>query len=187
MPTMRYKRLNNFPPELMTLLKDRWNDIQTEKYDDIPCVEPSLKMIVCKSLNSRFQPHFKAKIQGIVFAISDKDLHIAKIHTDKSRHTTMNVPIQVDHVGSFICGKSTNLSVYQTPKQQVIDGKTSNEYPWETAMYEFVSMETPLIINTKVPHSWCGNEDSDRVIASFMFEDELKPKELINSTPSDWF
>ena len=184
---MRYKRLNNFPTELMALLKDRWNDIQTEQYDDIPCVEPSLKMIVCKSLNKRFQPFFKVKIQGIVFAISDPEVSIAKIHTDKSRYTTLNVPIQVDSTGDFICGLTTDLSVYKEPTTKTIDGKTSNEYPWQQAFYEFVPMNTPLIINTKVPHSWCGNEDSDRVIASFMFEDGLKPKELINSTPSDWF
>lgn len=194
---MRYKRLNNFPTELLNLLKDKWDEIRSSDYDEIPCVEPSLKMIVCKALNDKFQPHFKVKIQGIVFAISDPSVHVAKIHTDKSRHTTLNVPIHVDAVvgwkypmmrsGDFICGKTTDLKPYGKPTEKELDGKISTEYDWRPPLFEFVPMTTPIVINTKVPHSWCGNKDSDRVIASFMFEDGLKPEELINSTPSDWF
>mgnify|MGYP001188639038 FL=1 len=182
---MRYKRLNNFPKELLSLLKDEWNEIRFSDYDEIPCVEPSLKMIICKSLNEKFQKHFKVKIQGIVFAVSN--CGVAKIHTDKSRYTTLNVPIHVDSYGDFVCGKTIDLEPYGEPMIDELDGKISTEYTWNPSLYEFVPMDTPIVINTKVPHAWCGNKDSERVIASFMFEDGIKPEELINSTPSDWF
>jgi len=194
---MRYKRLNNFPKELTDLLKKEWNLLKTSEYDDIPCVEPSLKMVVCRSLNAEFRWYFDCKIQGIVFAISDPSVQVAKVHTDKSRHTTINVPIEVDtdtgwkHLmmrsGDFICGKTEDLQPYGKPTKKELDGKTSTEYNFNAALFEFVPMTTPIIINTKVPHSWIGNKNRDRVIASFMFEDGLKPEELINSTPSDWF
>ena len=80
---MKSKRLKNLPKELLSLVKDEGNEIRFSDYDEIPCGEPSLKRIICKSLNEKFQKHFKVKIQGIVFAVSN--CGVAKIHTDKSR------------------------------------------------------------------------------------------------------
>lgn len=186
---MKYKRLNNFPEELTTLLKEEWDVLKTSEYDDIPCVEPSLKMVVCKSLNKKFQPYFKnVKIQGIVFAVSNPSGHVAKVHQDMTRHTTLNVPIEVDTTdswGDYVSGKSEDLRVYGKPSPSQRIGNP--QYDFNPSLFEFVPMTTPIIINTKVPHAWIGNKDRDRVIATFVFEDGLKPEELINSTPSDWF
>ena len=190
MPTMRYKRLNNFPPELMTLLQDKWDDIKDDGYStEIVAMEPELNFVLCKTLNEVFQPYFSCELHGVLYQISDPSLGIAKVHTDKSRGTSLNIPIRVDSQGDYICGLTEDLSAYMTPRKKEFEAtkKVGHEFPLQLDMMEFVPMTTPIIINAKVPHTWRTNKDTNRVVAGFLFGEGLKPEELINSTPSDWF
>ena len=174
----------------MSLLQDKWDEIKDDEYSpDIEGIEPTLNFIPCHALNKIFQPYFNCKLSGVLYQISYPSLGIAKVHTDKSRDSSLNIPIRVDSQGDYICGLTEDLSAYMHPKEKKFETteKIGHEFPLQLDMMEFVPMTTPIIINTQVPHTWRTNKDTDRVIAGLVFEEDLKPEELINSTPSDWF
>lgn len=154
----------NLDLENLHLLKNDVNNIQGDNL--------IIKNIKCKVLNySQFKPE-------VNLFVSNPNIGMAVIHTDKSRYYSLNIPLIVDNSKSmFVAGRYLNLSEYSRPRLYrsnrpstfVIDNKTGMRFSYEPDLYEFVKLSSPILIDTKLPHSWTNYSNEFRIVASLSF------------------
>lgn len=172
--TIRYKKLPNFP--------QRVTDLLLQKYDE---EIGDRGVATCTNQNYRhIQPHIKMMTfnvdldlpecySRIMFLISGPNTGMGIPHTDKSRDFCINVPIRVNgNKTDYIAGKFGSLSDYPDPEPFTIDGKTGLKFGYDEKYFERVKMDTPIFINTGLPHSWINDDDEHRVLASLFLKTE---------------
>lgn len=169
--TTRYKKLPNFPQRVTDLLLQKYDEeIGDGRVADYPnqftTIQPHLKMVgfpVEMDL-PEFDPY-------VIFLISDPNSGMGIPHTDKSRDFCLNIPIRVNlDKGDYIAGRFESLSDYPEPESFVLEGKTGLKFEYDEKYFENVRMDTPIFINTGLPHSWINDDDHYRVLASLYFK-----------------
>lgn len=94
-------------------------------------------------------------------------------HTDKSRSFCLNVPIRVNgNKSDYIAGKFESLADYPDPETFTLEGRTGLKFEYDEKYFERVEMDTPIFINTGLPHSWINNDEGYRVLTSLFFKTE---------------
>ena len=114
----------------------------------------------------------------VMYMVSAPNAGVQNIHTDKSRDFSINFPIQVDPIkGCYLCGKYTEYYKYDQLDPLYLEhgpeGPTY-QFGYRENDFEKVSIDKPVILNTKIPHTWENFSDEYRVMGSiFMKETNL--------------
>jgi len=169
--TTRYRLLPNFPQHITREVKSRCESII--KSLGIENISNDLSTIQSK-LTLKSVPvvidseHFA---DDVILMITKPNSGMGQPHTDKSRHFTINIPIQVEaSKGYYIAGIYDSLSEYPKPNVVLLDNKQSCSWDYDESYYENVEMSCPIFINTSLPHSWTNMSDSYRVVAGLRFK-----------------
>jgi hypothetical protein len=172
--------LKNFPEEIVELVKQKYNEKIGIK--NVALIENTVKNIQSDRLkivnmNCAILNYIEFK-PIINFLISKPNMGRAIIHTDKSRGFSLNIPVIVDNKNSsFITGKYNDISKYGGYGKTIIDGKSALDFKYKEKDYEFIKLDYPILINTKIPHSWTNYANEYRVVASLSFNNIEKYEE----------
>jgi len=185
----RWQYLPRFPPEVLNKVTEYfWSNYPTE--EDIASIPNEIPYIGNTTFANMFtedqlildHPLLK---NAVLFFISKPNSGVSNVHTDKSRDFSINFPIQVDPVkGPFLCGLHKEYKRYIWKETVILDGQESNQFGYREKDFEKVLLDQPILLSTKVPHTWANYSDKHRVIASFF----LKVSELDEAiaVTKDW-
>lgn len=185
----RWQYLPRFPTEVLNKVTEYfWSNYPTE--EDIASIPNEVPYIGNTSFANMFtetalvldHPLLK---NAVLFFISEPNSGVSNVHTDKSRDFSINFPIQVDPVkGPFLCGRHKEYKRYVWKETVILDGQESNQFGYREKDFEKVLLDQPILLSTKVPHTWANYSDKHRVIASFF----LKVSELDEAiaVTKDW-
>ena len=163
----RWQYLPNFPKEVLNTVTEYFlSEYSTE--EDIAsitygkCEFGNMFIAAVPNLDNLF---FES---SVLFLVSKPNSDLSSIHTDKSRDFSINLPIQVDPIkGPFLCGYHREYKSYKWTETVILNGLESNRFSYREKDFEKVTVDQPLILNTKFPHGWINNSDKHRVIGSF--------------------
>tara|TARA_B110000977_G_scaffold117123_2_gene151290 strand:+ start:2909 stop:3484 length:576 start_codon:yes stop_codon:yes gene_type:complete len=120
-----------------------------------------------------------------LFIISDPHSGIYNIHTDKSRNYSLNFPIRVDREkGCFLSGYHKQYKYYDWKESVAVKGMETNRFNYTEKDFEKVPLDQPIILNTKIPHSWMNESADHRIIGSLSLKEKELDKAL--SAVKDW-
>jgi hypothetical protein len=173
----RWQYLPNFPRKILNKATEYfWSNYPTEKDIDSASM-PIGEGFSGKMFSRKVWTDFNHPIlhNTVLFLVSNPNSGVQSVHTDKSRNFSINFPIQVDPVkGPFLCGYHREYKSYVWEETVIVDGLETNRFSYREKDFEKVAVDQPLIVNTKIPHSWANDSDKHRIIGSFF----LKVKEL---------
>lgn len=167
---IRWKQLENFPKELLDNISKHFfdnylQDIATIE-NQVPNIQQHLRIVTIE-----YPINLPGFLNYVSFFISDPNMGMATVHTDKSRSYSLNFPIQVDHQNSnYVAGIHEDLDRYKGRQTFTIDGKTGTTYEYHPEDFENVSLTTMTLINTDIPHSWTNYSSDYRVVGSLFME-----------------
>lgn len=173
--TTRYKLLNNFPSDVIDFIHSEYHrvigDDNLEKFinspDKIKTIQPSLTMIP-----HRVELPIPELEPIIIFLITPPNSGMGIIHTDKSRHCGLNVPIRVDlKDGPYIALKEEALDNIPAGKSFELDGKIGYTWDYNSEYFEEVQLTAPIFVNTGLPHSWDNRSNDYRILGSLYFKE----------------
>lgn len=163
----RWQYLPNFPKEVLNIVTEYfWSKYPTEEdIASIPYGKIDFGNIFAKTVPNLNNLFFQS---SVLFLVSKPNSGLSSVHTDKSRDFSINLPIQVDPLlGSLLYGYHREYKSYKWTETVILNGLESNRFSYREKDFEKVSVDQPLILNTKFPHAWINNSDKHRVIGSF--------------------
>lgn len=167
---INWQRLENFPKDLLEDISRCFFDHYKQDIENIvnqvPNTQKHLRIITIE-----YPVNLPGFLNHVSFFISDPNMGMATVHTDKSRSYSLNFPIQVDHSKSnYIAGLHEDLDKYKGKQFFTIDGKTGTTYDYTPDDFEEVPLTCLTLINTDIPHSWTNYSDDYRVVGSLFMK-----------------
>ena len=99
--------------------------------------------------------------------------YVVPIHIDKIRNCSLNIPIQYTEDSYTICYETGNNPDLSTNAVKVYDVVLSEVK--EVFRY---TLDRPVIMNTKVPHSVIGGPEANRIIMSWSVSSNYSYEEM---------
>jgi hypothetical protein len=179
---LRYQKLNKFP-------QDRVEELKKIYHKNIP--DPSTYPDNMKSHSYQWQRtgikvlqekfDLGPEFQSIAFfMLSKPNGQMGHIHLDPTLQFTLNIPIYVHATkGQFLAPKYDSLDYYPKPYQIYSPRKDDPTYKgpkyWDVwdynkDLFEYVDMDSPILINNWLPHSWMNYHSEWRVVCSIFFK-----------------
>lgn len=172
--TTRYKLLPNFPKDIVDLAHSEYQRVIGSNLNKfihskrIKTIQPNLTVVeVPVDIGL---PELKPVV---TFLISLPKSGWGIIHTDKSRLSAINIPIQIDlEKGAYITIKEKYINNIPEGSLFELEGKIGYTWPKSEEYFEEVLITHPMFINTSIPHSWNNMDDDYRIVASLSFKED---------------
>ena len=105
---------------------------------------------------------------------------MSHIHLDPTLQFTLNIPIAVHpSKGAYLAPRFDSLDDYPKPyhiKSPRIDDPTYkgpkqwDVWDYSPSLFEYVKMDSPILINNWLPHAWMNYHSEWRVVCSIFFK-----------------
>jgi hypothetical protein len=182
----RWQYLPKFPVDILSNLIEVFlsefseDDIRT-KPNEVDCVGDGYARMFMREIEINSSLIY----DKCLFLISDPRSGISNIHTDKSRNYSLNFPIRVDREkGCFLSGYHRQYKYYDWKESVTMNGMETNQFGYTKKDFEKVALDQPIILNTKIPHSWMNESYDYRIVGSLFLKEKQLDKAL--DIVKDW-
>lgn len=156
---IRYQILQGFPEDLIKSVKEsffnKFPDIKS--LEDIPLSNHENSILRYIAFNTSIPSDIFT--DKMLCMLSFPNCGRGQVHVDQGRNFCVNIPLQVDPIkGPFVAIKN---GIYGN---KVKPGEVNYEYIPE--YYENVSVTSPILVNTSIPHAFINNSGSWRIMVS---------------------
>ena len=177
-----FEILNNFPKKIIKNLKEFW-----EINKDAPLVKGvSFRRL---DLSDKELESFKREMN--IPNITHGGYYVGAGHQHLETHidgrpTSLNIPIELDLDNSFFYSSKNPESYYAELRKDLYKlQKYCASRPYNDEQFEKYNVETPILINTHVPHGMMNFSDKRRVLFGITFKD-TKYEDVLKTIPTEW-
>lgn len=170
---MIYRKLHNFPQEIIKELKDYFFNTSDE-FKEYGSRNNSNSIFIEYRLKESHRKYVFKKIFKSNIRLTNEYAYIRStrfddpsqwFHRDTIRNTALNIPIQTDpNLGAFF----------------IAHDKNQNE--WDRSKVKKLTTDCPILFDTKVMHGYMNATDQDRIMFSISFEEEINKV----TVPEEW-
>ena len=195
---LRYQKLDSFPQDKFDELVKVYHDMVPDPNtftDNMKSHSYQWPRTGIKVAQTEFDlgPEFQSTA---FFMLSKPKGQMSHIHLDPTLQFTLNIPIQVHPTkGQYLAPKYDSLKYYPKPYHLYSPRKDDPTYKgpkkwdvWEydKDLFEYVDMDSPILINNWLPHAWMNYHSEWRVVCSIFFKtkDITKAQEIVSKWQS---